>query len=96
MDVMMPVVVTAPVAVVVPMTIVADAARAVIGQDHPAAAVRIIIGVIVIRVIGRTVEEAPVKAMVVREPITTVAKAAGLTSACSFAIAPNIKIKMGA
>jgi hypothetical protein len=93
---MMPVVVTAPVGVVVPMTIVTDAARAVIGQDHPAAAVRIIMGVIVIRVIGRTVEEASVKAMVVREPITIVAKAAGLTSACSFVIAPNTKIKMGA
>jgi hypothetical protein len=51
MDVVMPVVTIMMVPVVVPMAIVADAARAVMGQDHPAATVRIIIGVIVIRVI---------------------------------------------
>jgi hypothetical protein len=58
--------------VVAPRAIVADPARTVMGQDHPAAAVRIIIGVIVIRIIGRAIE-APVKVMVVREPIAAVA-----------------------
>ena len=81
MDVMMPVAVMTPVVVVAPMPIVADAARAVVGQDHPAAAIRVIIGGIVIGVIGRAVEEAPVKMMVVREPITAVAKAAGTIAA---------------
>ena len=51
-----------------PVAIVTDAPRTVIGPDHPAAAVGIIIGVVVIGVI-RPVEEAPVKVMVVREPI---------------------------
>lgn len=50
-----------------PVAIVTDAPRTVIGPDHPAAAVGIIIGVVVIGVI-RPVEEAPVKVMVVREP----------------------------
>ena len=76
MDVVMPVVTIMMVPVVVPMAIVADAARAVMGQDHPAATVRIIIGVIVIRVIGRAIEEAPVKVMVVRKSIAAIAKAA--------------------
>jgi hypothetical protein len=70
-----------PMVMVAPRAIVADAARAVMGQDHPAAAVRIIIGVIVIRVIGRAIEEAPVKVVVVREAIAAVAKAAGTIAA---------------
>ena len=70
-----------PMVVVAPRAIVADVARAVMGQDHPAAAIRIIIGVIVIRVIGRAIKEAPVKVMVVREPIAAVAKAAGTIAA---------------
>ena len=64
-----------PVIVVTPVAIVADTARAVMGPDHPAAAVRIIIGIIVIRVIGRAVEEAPVNVMV-REPIAAMANPA--------------------
>jgi len=72
----MPVVAIMMAPVVAPMAIVADAARAVMGQDHPAATVRIIIGVIVIRVIGRAIEEAPVKVMVVRKSIAAIAKAA--------------------
>jgi len=78
MDVMMPVVAIMMVPVVAPMAIVADAARAVMGQDHPTAAVRIIIGVIVIRVIGRAIEEAPVKVMVVRKSIAAVSMAAAM------------------
>lgn len=70
---MVPVVVTppvvmAPMIMVAPVAIVTDAPRPVIGPDHPAAAVRIIIGIIIIRVVGRAVEETPVKVMVVREP----------------------------
>lgn len=84
----MPVVVMAPVEVVAPMPIVADAARAVMGQDHPAAVVRIIIGVIVIRVIGRTVEDAPVK-VVVGEPVAAGAKTA-------VAIAAAVEDRTGA
>jgi hypothetical protein len=52
----------------VPMAVVTDAARTVIGPDDPAAAVRVII-------VGRRIVEVPVKAMVPeREP--AVAKAA--------------------
>ena len=62
-----PVVVMAPVIMVTPVAIVTDPPRSVIGPDHPAAAVGIIIGVVVVGVV-RPVEEAPVKVMVVREP----------------------------
>src|SRR5229473_1333263 len=65
---MMPVMVT-PVVV---MPVVADPARAIIGPDHPAAMVRIIIRVVVI---GRV--EVPVKAMVPK-PEPTVAEAAAV------------------
>ena len=61
-----------PVAVVpvmAPMAIVADAARTEMGPNHRAAAIRGIIGIIVIRVIRRAIEEAPVKVRVVCEPI---------------------------
>jgi hypothetical protein len=69
---MVPVVVTppvvmAPMIMVTPVAIVTDAPRTVIGPDHPAAAVGIIIGVVVIGVV-RPVEGTPVKVMVVREP----------------------------
>jgi hypothetical protein len=76
---MMPMVMTPPVVVTVPAVMVApvtDAARTVVGPDHPAAAVRIIIGVVVIRIIGSSVEEAPVQVMVVREPHAAMAEAA--------------------
>jgi hypothetical protein len=62
-----PVVVMAPVIMVTPVAIVTDAPRTVIGPDHPAAAVGIIIGVVVIGVV-RAVEETPVKVMAVCEP----------------------------
>lgn len=88
----MPVVVMAPVEVVAPMPIVADAARAVMGQDHPAAVVRIIIGVIVIRVIGRTVEDAPVK-VVVGEPVAARPIAGAKTA---VAIAAAVEDRTGA
>lgn len=69
MNAMMPVMVMAPVVVVVPpVAIVTDATRAVVGPDHPAAAVRVIIGVVIIRIVGRSIEETPVKVMVVCEP----------------------------
>ena len=58
--------------VVMPVAIVADPARAIIGPDHPAAMVRIIIRVVVI---GRV--EVPVKAMVPK-PEPTVAEAAAV------------------
>jgi hypothetical protein len=60
----MPVVVMTPIVMAMPVAIVADPARAIIGPDHPAAVVRIVIRVVVI---GRV--EVPVKAMVPkREP----------------------------
>ena len=68
---MMPVMVT-PVVVMPVVAIVADPARAIIGPDHPAAVVRIIIRVVVI---GRV--EVPVKAMVPK-PEPTVAEAAAV------------------
>ena len=68
--------VMAPVIVVAPVAEVTDAARAVIGPDHPAAAVRVIIGIIIVRVVGRSIEEAPLKVMVTRESIAAVAKSA--------------------
>jgi hypothetical protein len=66
---MMPVMVAPPVVVMAPVAPVTDAPRAVIGPDHPAPAIRIIIGVVIIRIVGRSVEETPVKATVVREPV---------------------------
>src|SRR5260370_10864518 len=68
----MPVVVMTPVVVAMPVAIVADPARAIIGPDHPAAMVRIIIRIVVI---GRV--EVPVKAMVPK-PEPTVAEAAAV------------------
>ena len=66
---MMPVVVMTPVVVMVaPVAEVTDAPRTVMGPDHRAAAMRVIIGIIIIRVVGRPIEETPVKVMVVREP----------------------------
>lgn len=60
----MPVVVMTPVVVAMPVAIVADPARAIIGPDHPAAVVRIIIRVVVIGPV-----EVPMKAvMPKREP----------------------------
>jgi hypothetical protein len=57
------VVMTAPV-MVPPVAEVADAMRTVVGPDDAAAAVRVVIGVvIIIRVVGRSVEERPVKVM---------------------------------
>jgi len=86
---MMPVVVMPPVVMVVaPVAIVADAPRTVVGPDHPAAAVRIIIGVAIIRVIRRSVE-APVKVMVVREPVAAEPGAA-------IAIAAAVEDRTGA
>jgi hypothetical protein len=67
----MPVVMT-PVVVAMPVAIVADPARAVIGPDHPAAMVRIIIRVVVIG----AVEVAMKAVMPKREP--AVAKAAAV------------------
>src|ERR1700736_236006 len=58
----------------VPVAVVTDAARTVIGPDDPAAPVRVIVRVIII---GRPIEEVPVKVVPVmpeREP--AVAKAA--------------------
>ena len=73
----MPVVVVPPVVVMVtPVTEVTDAPRTVVGPDHRAAAVRVIIGIIIVRVVGRAIEEAPVKVMVVGEPVAAVAGAA--------------------
>src|SRR5437764_43257 len=60
------VVMTPPVMTPVPE--VTDAARPIIGPDHPAAPVRVVIGVVVIRVVRRSNEEPPVKVMPVREP----------------------------
>ena len=65
--VMPPVMVMAPV-VVAPMAPMTDAPRAVMGPDHRTAAVRIVIGIVIVRIVGRAVEEAAVKVMVVREP----------------------------
>ena len=65
-----------PVVVVTPVTEVTDAPRTVVGPDHRAAAVRVIIGIIIVRVVGRSIEEAPVKVMVVGEPVAAVAGAA--------------------
>lgn len=71
------VVVVPPVVVMVtPVTEVTDAPRTVVGPDHRAAAVRVIIGIIIVRVVGRAIEEAPVKVMVVGEPVAAVAGAA--------------------
>jgi hypothetical protein len=59
------------VAMVMPMAGAADPARAVVGVDHPAVAVRVII-------IGRRVVEMPVKMVPVREPISAVAETAAV------------------
>src|SRR3954452_11063159 len=61
-----------PVAMM-PRPIAADLARAVMGPDHPAVAVRIIIR----RVVGRRVIEAPMQMM----PVVGVAIAAGVIAA---------------
>jgi hypothetical protein len=64
-----PMVVMMPV-VVPPVAEVADAARTVVGPDDATAAVRVVIGVVVvIRIVGCSVEESPVKVMpVMGEP----------------------------
>jgi hypothetical protein len=77
----MPVVVMTPVVVPMPVAIVADPARAIIGPDHPAAVVRIIIRVVVI---GRV--EVPMKAVVPkREPAVAEAAAVENTAAVKAA-----------
>lgn len=75
----MPVGVMAPVVVMVaPVAEVTDAPRTEVGPDHRAAAMRVIIGIIIIRVVGRPVEETPVKMMVVCEPGAAIAIAAAV------------------
>lgn len=66
---------------VAPVAEVADAPPAVIGPDHPAAARVIIVGVVVV-IVGRTDEEAAVKAMV-SEPEPAVANAAAENMSCT-------------
>jgi hypothetical protein len=80
--------------VMAPAVEVTDAARAVMGKDHRAAPVRVIIvRVIVIRVIiiiiGRPVagEEAPMEVVMVREPNAAVTKAPRVKSAVAIAAA---------
>jgi hypothetical protein len=70
----MPMVVMAP-AVVVPVAEVANAARAVMGPDHPAGAVRVVRGVVIVR---RTIDEMPAEMLVVPEREAAMAKAAAV------------------
>lgn len=95
--VMMPVVVMAPVVVVPPVAIVTDATRAVIGPDHPAATVRVIIGVIVVVrvVIGRAIEEAPV-VMAKREPSVVKATAEDMSRSKPAAVEDRTAAKPAA
>jgi hypothetical protein len=68
---MAPVVVMPPV-MVAPVAEVTDAPRPVMGPDHPAAAVRVIVVGVVVVVVGRPDKEAPVKTMMPeREPAVT-------------------------
>jgi len=65
------VVVTVPAMVtpvmVTPVPEMADAAWTVMGPDHGAAAVRVVIGIVVVIGVGRSVEEPPMKVMPVME-----------------------------
>src|SRR5438309_954734 len=66
--VMAPVVVVPPVVmpsiiVMAPVAEMTDTPRPVMGQDHPAAAVRVRVIVGVVAVVGRSDKEAPVKTM---------------------------------
>ena len=89
---MMPVVMT-PV-VVVPVAEVADTPRAVIGPDDVAAAIRVIIGVIIIRVIG-SVEETPVMAPE-REPAMAKASAENMRRSIPAAVEDRAAAKAAA
>jgi hypothetical protein len=71
---MMPMVVMAP-GVVVPVAEVANAAQAVIGPDHPADAVRVVRGVVII---GRPIDEMPAEMVVAPEREAAMAKAAAV------------------
>jgi hypothetical protein len=72
---MMPMMVMAPV-MVVPVAEVTDAARAIMGPDHPANAVRVVIRGVVI--IGRPIDEMPAEMVVVPEGEAAMAKAAAV------------------
>jgi hypothetical protein len=71
----MPMMVMAPV-MVVPVAEVTDAARAIMGPDHPASAVRVVIRGV--GIIGRPIDEMPAEMVVVPDGEATMAKAASV------------------
>ena len=80
--------------VMMPVAEVADTPRAVIGPDDMAAAIRVIIGVIIIRVVG-SIEEPPVM-VPEREPAVVKASAENMRGSIPAAVEHRAAAKAAA